>query len=485
MNIFPIQKLSIKIIPAILILNLLITSGCNPSGVPPEKAKEQNTQSETPEQKNSSGLPKPLADKQFFGPVPIPTVEEAAAQALAKADEAFSAHFTQTPKGKVRMVPAEFNTIQEAINASSSGDTVIVGPGTYYEQLSIKKGIRLVSAQTADDSLKGIDGTILRLPERALLTIIDGSRSKPSPQGMLDFDIGAGRDTIIDGFTIQNLPVQNHHIPGHAHAINLRGSSPTIMNCLVQNNGSTGIGSHVIYHDQQNPIEERDFRKENIQSEASGLLYRNIVRNNLGRGIGCNHFSSPIILGNEVYDNDDTSLGEMPGPGIGIKHGASPTVIGNIVYSNPGGGILIKEGESQGTYPVDMNSNATVESNLIFKNGTDRPALSCQSSGFPEKPVRFIGNYIFDFGGVGIGMGKNSYGVVLNNFLANGQFIGVAVNNSTAYQVSGNTIAKMESSAFTFVNNAAIKELKSNRVFDIKGTPFVVQNSSIEGEAKD
>ena len=45
-------------------------------------------------------------------------------------------------------IPNDYVTIQEGINASSNGDTVMVQPGIYYENLYINKEITVMS--TAD-----------------------------------------------------------------------------------------------------------------------------------------------------------------------------------------------------------------------------------------------------------------------------------------------------------------------------------------------
>ena len=45
-------------------------------------------------------------------------------------------------------VPADQPTIQAAINAATNGDTVLVSPGTYYENINFNgKAITVVSAQ--------------------------------------------------------------------------------------------------------------------------------------------------------------------------------------------------------------------------------------------------------------------------------------------------------------------------------------------------
>jgi len=54
--------------------------------------------------------------------------------------------------GTIIHVPGESNlTIQEGINDTFEGDTVLVAPGTYYENLIIQKNITLTSQAIYDD----------------------------------------------------------------------------------------------------------------------------------------------------------------------------------------------------------------------------------------------------------------------------------------------------------------------------------------------
>jgi len=41
-------------------------------------------------------------------------------------------------------VPGDYSTIQAAINAASSGDTILVGPKIYYEHITVNKGVKLI-----------------------------------------------------------------------------------------------------------------------------------------------------------------------------------------------------------------------------------------------------------------------------------------------------------------------------------------------------
>ncbi len=62
-----------------------------------------------------------------------------------------------------RRVPADFPTIQAAIDASASGDTVLVSPGTYVENVLIERNLWVRSVQGP------------------ALTVIDGGAAARSP----------------------------------------------------------------------------------------------------------------------------------------------------------------------------------------------------------------------------------------------------------------------------------------------------------------
>jgi hypothetical protein len=97
-------------------------------------------------------------------------------------------------------VPADFGTIQAAINAASPGDTIKVAPGIYFEKVVINKsGITLLDAKAGIDPRGGA-----RIEGDPTETIIDGDSTLTEGiyiQGSTD----AIRvtDIVIDGFEVR------------------------------------------------------------------------------------------------------------------------------------------------------------------------------------------------------------------------------------------------------------------------------------------
>ena len=86
--------------------------------------------------------------------------------------------------------PADFKIIQAAIDQCIDGDTVLLYPGTYYENLSVKgKSITLTSIDPAD-------------PNVATATIIDGN-SLGTVVSIIDVNV-ADVNMVLAGLTITN-----------------------------------------------------------------------------------------------------------------------------------------------------------------------------------------------------------------------------------------------------------------------------------------
>jgi Right handed beta helix region len=91
-----------------------------------------------------------------------------------------------SPHGATLKVPSQYPTIQSAINAAHSGDTILVAPGTYSEQLTITTSVNLIGS--------GAGKTIIRCPTIA-------------PASDTTIWITGGAVVTLSGFTIFANPV--------------------------------------------------------------------------------------------------------------------------------------------------------------------------------------------------------------------------------------------------------------------------------------
>src|ERR1700694_2976766 len=85
--------------------------------------------------------------------------------------------------GTVIHVPADQPTIQAGINAAANGDTVLVSPGTYKENINFNGKALTVKSSGG-----------------AKVTIIDGGRVA----SVVTFSSNETSSSVLSGFTIQN-----------------------------------------------------------------------------------------------------------------------------------------------------------------------------------------------------------------------------------------------------------------------------------------
>jgi predicted outer membrane repeat protein len=136
-------------------------------------------------------------------------------------------------------VPGLAPTIQAGIDLTLSGDTVLVAPGTY------------TGAGNWDIDFGGRNIVVIS-EQGPDVTIIDSEGSQSVPHRAFDFITGETSSAILEGFTITGGYghfVDDYYIGG---AVYLDNSSPTINNCIFdQNNAETG---GAIYCETASPI---------------------------------------------------------------------------------------------------------------------------------------------------------------------------------------------------------------------------------------
>ncbi|MEW5804062.1 MAG: right-handed parallel beta-helix repeat-containing protein [bacterium] len=226
-------------------------------------------------------------------------------------------------------VPDDFPTIQEAIDTAEFGDTVRVGPGTYYEKIIIKEGVSLVS-DSGPEGETLVDGPgEKKVYQRTLQTIIDGSKLDP-PDYLVSFQKETSAPMKLDGFTICNFPVK---AIDKLYLVEVRGCSATVINNIICKNHSKGKGGGMLLTglgpSMGSPLE----------TVAKPVAQNNVIYDNTGTGIANGPNSLALIEDNEIFENhaDQAKDSEQDVPGIGIREYARPRIVRNLCYRNGSG----------------------------------------------------------------------------------------------------------------------------------------------------
>ncbi|HCV50391.1 MAG TPA: hypothetical protein DGP89_03520, partial [Saprospirales bacterium] len=185
-----------------------------------------------------------------------------------------------------------YAVIQTAIDSSINGDTVIVSPGTYVENINFNgKNIVLASDFLLTNDTSYISSTI-----------IDGN-ANGSP--VVRLENGETNDAKLIGFTIQNGYTA---INEEGAGIDLRFSAqPTLDYLIIQNNNSqSGRGGGISCY----------YTNGNSTSKVilSNLTIRNNICSDVGGGIYA--FNSRLNISNsKIYENSAHFAGAIGGNG--------------------------------------------------------------------------------------------------------------------------------------------------------------------------
>ncbi|MCL2065258.1 MAG: PKD domain-containing protein [Candidatus Cloacimonetes bacterium] len=197
----------------------------------------------------------------------------------------------------------DFQTIQSAINYASNGDTIIVSPGIYYENLSIiSKSLYLGSLFTTT-----ADTTYIRQ------TIIDGQRLSSVAE------IINAQNTTIEGFTIRNgfkrvIPTDPNSGGGGGIYVTT-STNISINNNIIHNNIVSAIGGGIVIHLSSANLNGNIIYRNMSMGRAGGIaiVYNSVSTSlpiTLGEDVNINHiyfntarFYNDIILNNTSLQN--------------------------------------------------------------------------------------------------------------------------------------------------------------------------------------
>jgi len=369
-------------------------------------------------------------------------------------------------------IPDDYTTIQAGIDASSDADTVLVQPGTYYENINFNgKNIVLGSLFITTQDTSYISKTV-----------IDGNQ-----QGrVVDFMSGEDSPAVLSGFVITNGSnweyLDDYYVLGAG--IFCKNSDPYLNNLIIAGNEvieklptvnqplnhpsvkGGSIGGAGIYCYNSNPIVSNVRIENNITPwhpvfHGGGvfLLKSNpvfkdvLIHNNGDGGIYCGDHSNPML--------ERVTITEQHWYGINCES-SNPTIVDMIISKTKD----VQDSEGGGKALWCINSSPIITNLLITGDSSDDRTdfgVYCEYNSNPIlNNILIINNHQYDW--TSILCKDNSSPVIINGTIAN--------NSSTwpYYPGSINCI----SSSNPYIINTIIANNSGYGIYNEGGNPTVM-----------
>ncbi|MGA1825998.1 MAG: nitrous oxide reductase family maturation protein NosD [bacterium] len=351
----------------------------------------------------------PQAKGLFFFTIIIVTGLLCGLISTAMADTHYVSQLSENPNAPYISWETAAHYIQDAIDVATSGDSVVVDAGTYYENIVMKDGVN-VTHDTGDVPAIDGDGTAAvvsfdnAFPLGCSLDGFDISGSGNYPgiyvhgtgsSGITNTTIitqctihdNSGPGILIDGSTARTAPIiDNNNIYGlGAGGVHVIDAGSSTVDAIVKNNTISG---YLSLTSAGISIEGASY----VTIGPDNLIHGNFEGIAFDSG-GSNPSSQTVtIKGNDIYQNSEAGIYirdaltgqvniieinkiyENTKCGIAIQNSCILTVSENDIYDNVRGGMhtgtMVKDGG--GFNGQNGSAVLTIEQNRVHENGQNK-----------------------------------------------------------------------------------------------------------------
>lgn len=309
-------------------------------------------------------------------------------------------------------VPEMFSTIQSALDAAPPSAIVLVGPGTYRENLEIVKPVTLRSS------------------EGPRQTILDGKRAAPVIVAR-----GSGSDKVtIDGFTItnglNNFQLSTTTAPGQAAGIFLDSVVAVVTDNVIRDNmGCVGSGvstlsaslslqrNHIVNNPQDPGCDGADGGGVFLRADGAiaSVIANNIIAGHriggYGAGVAVQGLKTTVTIRENIIRSNVTASGGFGGA-ILINQ-SSAHIAGNLMSGNGaelGGAVAL--------FP-DVVNRVTLQGNLMLNNTATAGGSAAYLSAASTDSLRMTANLLEGSTSVSLVECSFPYAIPQTNLLRN------------------------------------------------------------------